>query len=80
VGPDEPPSTGGFSNRGFIALGTWPARLIDWFRDLGFLNKPGIETQAAKDIAANIARAVPQAGASRGNNLAPAAPAPSNAK
>ena len=57
VGPDEPPSTGGVSNRGFIAYGSWLARFIDWFRDLGFLNKPGVETQAAKDIAANVARA-----------------------
>ena len=56
VGPDEPPSTGGLSNRGFIAYGTWPDRFIDWFRDLGFTNKPGVETQAAKDVAANLDR------------------------
>ncbi len=56
VGPDEPPSTGGLTNRGFIAYGTWPERFIDWFRDLGFLGKPGVETQAAKDVAANINR------------------------
>lgn len=56
VGPDEPPSTGGLSNRGFIAYGTWPDRFIDWFRDLGFTSKPGVETQAAKDVAANLDR------------------------
>ena len=56
VGSDEPPSTGGLTNRGFIAYGTWPDRFIDWFRDLGFLNKPGVETQAAKDVAANLTR------------------------
>ena len=56
VGPDEPPSTGGLTNRGFIAYGTWPERFIDWFRDLGFLGKPGVETLAAKDVAANINR------------------------
>lgn len=56
VGPDEPPSTGGLTNRGFIAYGTWPERFIDWFRDLGFLGKPGVETQAAKDVVANLNR------------------------
>jgi endo-1,4-beta-xylanase len=50
VGPDEPPSTGGLTDRGFIEYGTWPNRFIDWFRDLGFFQKPGVETQAAKDI------------------------------
>ena len=49
VGPDEPPSTGGLTDRGFIEYGTWPNRFIDWFRDLGFFQKPGVETQAAKD-------------------------------
>ncbi len=56
VGPDEPPSTGGLTNRGFIAYGKWPDRFIDWFRDLGFLGKPGVETQAAKDVATNLNR------------------------
>lgn len=56
VGPDEPPSTGGLTNRGNIAYGTWPERFMDWFRDLGFLNKPGVETQAEKDVAANLNR------------------------
>ncbi len=56
VGPDEPPSTGGLTNRGFIAYGAWPERFMDWFRDLGFLGKPGVETQAAKDVAANLNR------------------------
>jgi hypothetical protein len=57
VGPGEPPSTGGLTDRGFIAYGTWPDRFIDWFRDLGFLGKPGLETQAARDVAANLNRA-----------------------
>jgi endo-1,4-beta-xylanase len=56
VGPGEPPSTGGLTNRGFIAYGKWPDRFIDWFRDLGFLDKPGVETQAARDVAANLNR------------------------
>jgi endo-1,4-beta-xylanase len=56
VKPGEPPSTGGLTDRGHIAFGTWPARYMDWFRDLGFLGAPGVETQAARDVAANIAR------------------------
>jgi len=59
VGPDEPPSTGGLTNRGFIAYGTWPVRFIEWFRDLGFLGQPGVETQAAKDARANLSRPAP---------------------
>ncbi len=56
VGPDEPPATGALSNMGGISYGTWSARYLEWFRDLGFLNKPGVETQAAKDVAANLKR------------------------
>jgi acetyl esterase/lipase len=56
VAPGEPPSSGGVSDRGFIAYGTWPSRFIDWFKDLGFMDRPGVETQAAKDVAANLNR------------------------
>ena len=56
VGPDEPPATGGLANMGGIAFGTWSQRYLDWFRDLGFLNKPGVQTQAAKDVAAQMNR------------------------
>ena len=44
----------GMSYRDGTALGTWPARFTDWFRDLGFLNKPGVETLAARDVAAFV--------------------------
>ena len=54
--PDEPPSSGGLSDRGFIAYGKWGERYLDWFKDLGFMQAPGIETQAAKDVAANLGR------------------------
>jgi hypothetical protein len=64
VGPDEPPSTGGLTDRGFISYGTWEYRFIDWFKDLGFFQKPGVETQAAKDVAASVNR--PPPGARRG--------------
>ncbi|HVZ63182.1 MAG TPA: alpha/beta hydrolase [Lacunisphaera sp.] len=56
VQPGEPPATGGLSNMGGIAYGTWSARFLDWFRDLGFLQPPGIETQAAKDVASHLDR------------------------
>lgn len=56
VGPDEPPATGGLANMGGIAYGTWSDRFLDWFRDLGFSGKPGVQTQAAKDVAANLER------------------------
>jgi endo-1,4-beta-xylanase len=42
---------GGFSYRNFTALGGWPDRFIHWLRDLGFFEKPGVETLAAKDAA-----------------------------
>jgi endo-1,4-beta-xylanase len=57
VGPGEPPSTAGVTDRGFIAYGSWPDRFLEWFRDLGFLDRPGVETQAAIDVAANLHRA-----------------------
>jgi endo-1,4-beta-xylanase len=46
--------TGGLTDRGGIPFGTWQYRFIDWFRDLGFLQKPGVETKAAKDVAAFV--------------------------
>ena len=42
---------GGLSDRADIPFGTWQQRYIDWFRDLGFLQKPGVETKASRDIA-----------------------------
>ena len=48
--------TGGLTNRNNTPYGTWQDRFIDWFRDLGFLQKPGVETKAAQDIAAYINR------------------------
>ena len=44
--------TGGLTDRNDTPFGTWQFRFIDWFRDLGFLQKPGVETKAARDIAA----------------------------
>jgi endo-1,4-beta-xylanase len=50
--PDGARMTGGLTDRGDTPFGTWQYRFIDWFRDLGFLGKPGVETKAAKDLAA----------------------------
>jgi acetyl esterase/lipase len=41
-------------DRGGIPFGTWQYRFIDWFRDLGFLQKPGVVTKAANDVAAYV--------------------------
>jgi endo-1,4-beta-xylanase len=56
VGPGEPPASGGLTDLGFIAYGTWPERYVEWLRDLGFLGSPGVETQASRDVAANLGR------------------------
>lgn len=32
-------------------VGRWQYRYIDWIRDLGYLQEPGVETKAARDIA-----------------------------
>jgi endo-1,4-beta-xylanase len=50
--PDGSHMSGGLTDRNNIPFGTWQYRFIDWFRDLGFLQKPGIETKAAKDTSA----------------------------
>jgi endo-1,4-beta-xylanase len=42
----------GIKDRSGQPFGTWHERFVDWFRDLGFLQKPGVETKAAKDAAA----------------------------
>lgn len=41
---------GGLSPRGGIPFGTWTDRYIEWFKDLGFLQKPGEPTKAAMDL------------------------------
>jgi acetyl esterase/lipase len=49
--PDGSRMSGGLTDRTGIPFGAWQYRFIDWFRDLGFLQKPGAETKAAKDVA-----------------------------
>jgi acetyl esterase/lipase len=52
--PDGSHMTGGLTARNDTPFGTWQYRFIDWFRNLGFLQKLGIETKAARDIAAFV--------------------------
>src|ERR1035437_2921188 len=52
--PDGSRMTGGFTDRNDIPFGDWQYRYIEWFRDLGFLQKPGVETKAAQDVAAFV--------------------------
>jgi endo-1,4-beta-xylanase len=59
----------GLKDRDDTPFGTWQFRFIDWFRDLGFLGKPGVETKAARDVAARVA--TPQRGATGGRGGAP---------
>ena len=53
--PEGGNMTGGLTDRNDMPLGTWQFRFIDWFRDLGFMQKPGIETKAARDVATRVA-------------------------
>lgn len=46
----------GIADRNAMPFGTWQQRFIEWFRDLGFLQKSGLETRAAREVAAFAAR------------------------
>jgi endo-1,4-beta-xylanase len=79
-------STGGITDRGATPFGTWHIRYIEWFRDLGFLQKSGVETKAAQDIAAYVKNPPRRRGPGQGRGFnrpptnAPAAnPAPAPA-
>ena len=71
--PDGSKMSGGLTDRNDKPYGTWQYRFIDWFRDLGFLQKPGVETQAAKDVAIYMTQPLP--GQGRGGPGRGAAPA-----
>jgi endo-1,4-beta-xylanase len=45
----------GLKDRHGTPFGTWHLRFVDWFRDLGFLERPGLATKAASDVAARVA-------------------------
>jgi endo-1,4-beta-xylanase len=57
--------SGGLTDRNGLPFGKWQDRFVDWFRDLGFLEKPGIETKAAKDTAAFVRQASAKAAGSK---------------
>lgn len=61
--PDGSRMTGGLTDRSGIPFGTWQDRFIDWYRDLGFLGKLGVETKAARDVATFVSQ--PPRGQSR---------------
>jgi hypothetical protein len=71
--------SGGLTDRNDTPYGTWQFRFIDWFRDLGFLQKAGVETKAAKDIAAYLSRPAPVPGGRGGPGGANPAGAPPQA-
>jgi len=54
--PDGSRMSGGLTARNGIPYGTWQFRFIDWFKDLGFLQKPDVETKAAKDVATYLSQ------------------------
>ena len=56
--PDGSRMSGGLTDRAGIPFGAWQLRFIEWFRDLGFLQRPGVETKAAKDTSAFLAQPV----------------------
>jgi endo-1,4-beta-xylanase len=53
--PEGGTMSGGLTDRNDIPFGTWQYRFIDWFRDLGFLQKSGVQTKAARDVATRAA-------------------------
>lgn len=63
--PDGSRMAAGLADRNGIPFGKWQDRFIDWFRDLGFLQKPGVETRAAKDIESFLAQPPPRPFGSR---------------
>jgi len=69
--PDGSRMSGGLTDRNNIPYGSWQYRFIDWFRDLGFLQKPGVETKAAKDIATFVSQPVRPPGQGQGSGVPP---------
>jgi endo-1,4-beta-xylanase len=72
-------STGGLTDRLGTPMGTWQYRFIDWIRDLGFLQKPGVKTHAAEDLEAYLKGPPPGVrGGFRRGGAAPTRPASAN--
>jgi len=47
--------SGGITDKNGTPFGTWQIRFVEWMRDLGFLQKPGVQTKAASDVDALVA-------------------------
>lgn len=73
--PDGSRMSGGLTDRNDTPYGTWQYRYIDWFRDLGFLQKPGVETKAARDISTYMSQPARGDGGLGRGGAAPATPA-----
>ena len=57
----------GIKDRGGIPFGTWHYRFVDWFRDLGFLGKPGTPANfGITDLSQQAPVAAPPPGQGRG--------------
>ena len=69
--PDGSRMSGGLTDRNNMPFGTWQNRFIDWFRDLGFLQKPGVETKAAQDIKLFLTQPPPRQGFGPPSTAAP---------
>ncbi len=67
--PDGSKMSGGLTDRNGIPFGRWQDRYIDWFRDLGFLQKPGLPTKAAQDVEAFVAGPAPARSGGGGRSL-----------
>ncbi len=72
--PDGTRMSGGLTDRSNMPFGAWQNRFIDWFRDLGFMQKPGIETKASTDIKLFLTQPPPR----QGGPPPSAAPKPTN--
>lgn len=57
--PDGSRMAAGLADRSGIPFGKWQDRFIDWFRDCGFLQKPGIETRASRESNASATQRRP---------------------
>ncbi len=65
--PGSNGASGGLTYRNGIPYGTWQNRFIDWFDDLGFMQKPGVETKAATDTKTFVSQPARPDGGRRGD-------------
>jgi endo-1,4-beta-xylanase len=72
--PDGGRMSAGLADRNGMPFGTWQQRFVDWFRDLGFLQKPGVETRAARELATFVPRPRERAAPAATPAPAPASP------